>query len=217
MDEQKRFWTQTYGQHFAERWDQTVEEQDKHSLEHVGEGKIKIYGSALSGLNVKSVMEVGCGVGVQLRTVKRCLGAEATLWGVEPFPGAIMQSQKYPDLLNIVQSDCYDIPFKDGFFDLVFTHCVLIHIHPDNLIKGMKEIYRASSRYILGYEYWADKLHEVEYRGHKNVMWKGDYAQMYMDAFPDLKLVYSQDYEYFDHIYGQKGLLDKMFVLEKSK
>ena len=48
-------------------------------------------------------------------------------------------------------------------------------------------IYRCSKKYIWGFEYYAEKITAINYRGHENYLWKADYASLFMKYFPDLK------------------------------
>jgi len=53
-----------------------------------------------------------------------------------------------PKRINIIHGVADDIPFKDGYFDMVFTSGVLIHISPGNINRVLDEIYRCSREYI---------------------------------------------------------------------
>lgn len=104
-----------------------------------------------------------------------------------------------------------DIPFRDGFFDMVFTSGVLIHIHPADIQKAISNIHRCSGKYIWGFEYYAESYQEVLYREHKNLLWKTDFAKLYKDAFSGLKLIKEKKYIYLD----DNNLVDQMFLYEK--
>ena len=74
-------------------------------------------------------------------------------------------------------------------FDIVFTCGVLIHIHPENLLDAMKEIYRVSKKYIVCAEYFSDKDEEINYHGEDGLLFKKDFGSFYLDNFPNLKLI----------------------------
>lgn len=61
-------------------------------------------------------------------------------------------------------------------FDLVFTSSVLIHINPDKLEVVYKNINTLSKKYVLINEYHSPFPVEVKYRGHKNMLFKRDFA-----------------------------------------
>jgi ubiquinone/menaquinone biosynthesis C-methylase UbiE len=112
----------------------------------------------------------------------------------------------------LVQSNAFNLPFEDGFFDLVFTSGVLIHIAPADLPRALDEIHRCSRSYIFGAEYYAPAVAEVHYRGHDELLWKMDYARQYLQRFDDLGLVQEQRLPYLD-----TPNVDLMFLLRKVR
>lgn len=155
------------------------------------------------------ILEVGCNIGNQLEAIHR-LGFQR-LYGVELQRTAVETAHRERPELNIIEGSAFDLPFRDGFADLIFTNNVLIHIAPDDLERVMDETYRVSRRYIWGFEYYAPTLVEVPYRGHDSLLWKADYAQIFLDRFDDLSLVNMQMFRYRD----DPALVDKMYLLEK--
>ena len=120
-------------------------------------------------------------------------------------------SKKRMNGINIIQGLAFDIPFKDGYFDFVFTSGVLIHISPDNISEAINEIYRCTSKYIFGYEYFSEKYEEIKYRGNENLMWKGDFSGMYMEKFASCKMIKKKMLPWLD-----SDNTDLMFLLEKK-
>ena len=154
------------------------------------------------------ILEVGANFGLQLRSLQHM--GFTNLYGIELNRKIVEVARKKQHDMNIIQGDALDIPFKDGYFDLVFTSDVLIHIAPENRKKVMSEIYRVSKKFIWGFEYFAEKSTEIPYRGNRNVLWKAPFPKLYMQAFPDLKLVRDKKYKYKDN-----DNVDIMFLLEK--
>jgi hypothetical protein len=72
----------------------------------------------------------------------------------------------------------------------------------------MGEIHRCSKTWIWGLEYYAPELTEIPYRGHRNLMWKTDYAQLYLKSFSDLELVLEERLPYLTD-----SNVDTMFLL----
>ena len=65
--------------------------------------------------------------------------------------------------------------------------------------------------FIIGNEYWHNEFKEVPYRGKKNMLWKADYANLYLKWFKDLKLMKEV------RVHNDKnGNIDTMFALEKE-
>ena len=155
------------------------------------------------------ILEVGPNIGNQLLCLQK-MGFR-NLFGIEPQGCAVEFSKKKTKDINIIKGDVFNIPFKDKNFDIVFTSGVLIHIHPSEVKKAMKEIYRCSRKYIWGFEYYAPQYTEIIYRGQKNLLWKTDFLKMYADTFPDLKLVNEKHIKYLD-----SSNIDTMFLLRKK-
>lgn len=80
---------------------------------------------------------------------------------------------------NVCYGSVLNIPFKDNFFDLVFTAGLLIHIPPKDIKKAMKEIIRVSKRYILAIEYYANKERERPFLGEMGITWERPYNDLY--------------------------------------
>ena len=155
------------------------------------------------------ILEVGTNIGNQLQLLAKMGFSE--LYGVELQWRAIDIARKNLPRANIVQGTALNIPFRDRFFDVVYTAGVLIHISPSDLETAQHEIVRCSSRYVWGDEYFAPALQEVQYRGHANLLWKGDYASLYRQRFPQLTLVREERLPY-----RSEPLVDTMFLLEKT-
>ena len=157
--------------------------------------------------NIK-ILEVGSNIGLQLQFLQRA--GFNNLYGIEISPYAVELSKRLTKGINIIQGSAQDIPFKDGYFDLVFTSGVLIHIYPDDLNIVIREIYRCASGYIWGFEYYADKYTEIPYRERRNLLWKADFAKLYQDEFRDLELVKEKRIKYLDN-----DNVDSMFLIAK--
>ena len=112
---------------------------------------------------------------------------------------------------DIIHGSAFDIPYKDNYFDIVFTSGVLIHIAPDGIQKVLKEIHRCAKKYIFGYEYYSPTLKNIPYREHTDMLWKQDFVGLYMGSFGDLKLIKEELYDYKDG----SGNQDQAFLLEK--
>jgi hypothetical protein len=56
-------------------------------------------------------------------------------------------------------------------------------------------------------------LREISYRGNTGVLWKADYASIFMKSFPDLTLIKKMFYPYIDE--NENNNVDCMYLLEK--
>ena len=155
------------------------------------------------------ILEVGSNVGNQLLCLQR-MGFGA-LYGIELQSYAVEISKSKSKNINIIQGEASDIPFKDGYFDMVFTSGVLIHIAPKNLQDVLGEIHRCTKKYIFGFEYYSDETKEIAYRGNSDLLWKADFAGKYLGLFDDLALAKEERIKYL----GNENV-DEMFLLKKN-
>jgi pseudaminic acid biosynthesis-associated methylase len=91
---------------------------------------------------------------------------------------------------------------------------VLIHIAPADLPRIMGEMVRTSRRYIMGFEYYAPETTAINYRGNEGFLWKANFAQLFLDHFPELRLVKQNLYPYIND--AERGNQDVVFLLEKT-
>ena len=210
LNKQEKFWSGDFGNEYTKRNTRTPDEWDKFHLKNWGVTKVNMYNEALSSLSKEAkILEIGCNTGMQLVGLKR-MGFK-NLYGIELQSNAVEESKKYTSGINIIQGSGFDVPFKNGYFDLVFTSGVLIHISPDNLANIISEIYRCSSKYILGFEYFAEEETSVNYRGNEDYLWKMNYCKKYKNYFPNLKVVFEKKYPYLTN----KDQIDMLFMLSK--
>jgi pseudaminic acid biosynthesis-associated methylase len=207
---QMEFWKGDFGAQYTDRNTFNPEELNQIYLEQYGIIREDMNHEFLSGLSINSVLEVGCNIGNQLNVMQN-LGF-ANLYGIELQSYAVEKAKAHTKDINIIQGSAFDVPFKDAYFDLVYTFGVLIHISPDDINKAMDEIYRTSKQYIWGFEYYNDDYVRIDYRGNDEKMWKGNFAQMFLERYPNLRLVKEVKYPYV-----KNSNVDQMYLLEKAE
>src|SRR3989344_2294007 len=203
---QIKFWKSKFGDEYLSRHEIDFDDMYRNTW---GISRTELNLKFLSRLNRDSrILEVGCSSGKQLELLRK-IGFK-NLWGIDINATALTQAKQIPDT-NIVYGSVLDIPFKDGYFDIVFTSCVLIHIHPHDLPHAIDEIYHVSRRYICGFEYYSPSCTPLKYRGYNQKLWKNDFASLFLARFPQLKLIKTQPIKYLidDNI-------DKMYMLKKN-
>ena len=131
---------------------------------------------------LKSILEVGANTGDNLRALPPDITAE--LIALEPNLSVWTALGRAAH--TIIPGSAESIPLPDGSVDMTFTCGVLIHIHPDNLLKACSEIHRVTRRYILCIEYFSAEPEEKHYRGHDGLLFKRDFGSFWLDNFPDL-------------------------------
>ncbi|MHA1934351.1 MAG: pseudaminic acid biosynthesis-associated methylase [Candidatus Thorarchaeota archaeon] len=203
--EQEKFWEGEFGDEYTIRnagdWDAFYKKQ-------WGVTRTDLNSQFLSDLSKDArILEVGCNRAYQLQILQN-QGFE-NLWGLEINTKALQMARENKTL-NLVEGSAFDIPFKNEFFDLVFTSGVLIHIAPEHLPNILDEIYRISKNYIWGFEYYSEKCVEIQYRGHKNRLWKNNFLKIWQDRFSDLIVLKQQKIPYLEN-----DNIDMMYLLKK--
>ncbi len=154
------------------------------------------------------ILEVGSNIGNQLLCLQKM--GFSRLYGIELQEYAVEFTKSRTKRINIIEGTAFDIPFKDSYFDLVFTSGVLIHIAPADLEVVMREIYRSTKKRIWGFEYFSEICTEIPYRGSTDLLWKNNFSKIYLDTFSDLRLVKEEKYKYLEN-----ENIDSMYLLEK--
>ena len=133
--------------------------------------------------DIKSVLEVGCNTGPNLGIIKTWMSSFRDIWGCDINPYNIQQCRaRWPDIQAVYASG-FDLPFRDGYFDLVFTSGVLIHQKPTEVESMMQEIIRVSGKYVLAIEYFTEEFKEIKYRGGEGTAFTGPYGEVYQKRY----------------------------------
>ena len=130
----------------------------------------------------ESALEVGCNLGGNLRWLR------GRLFGVDVNLHALTRLRADLPHVNGVQSPARELPFRDRYFDLVYSAGVLIHQPDATLPLVMAEMVRCSARWVLMAEYSADEHTDVPYRGESGALIKRPYGRLFAELFPDWDL-----------------------------
>jgi len=102
--------------------------------------------SVLKPIDVKKVLDVGCGEGFTLNKFQE-EGIGEKLTGIDYSDDALELGAKIYPQLELKKGDIYDIKEKNNSYDLVIATEVLEHLeYPE---KALKELIRISSKYLL--------------------------------------------------------------------
>jgi pseudaminic acid biosynthesis-associated methylase len=210
---QVKTWKSRFGRDYTDRNTLNLKELDMLYKKNIGITREELNRDFIGSLSRNfKVLEVGSNVGNQLILLKK-MGFK-NLYGIELNSYAVERSKSRAEGINIIQGSAFDIPFKDNFFDLVFTSGVLIHINPKVIQKAIGEIHRCALTYIWGCEYFAEDGYVAggEYRGQRNMFWKTDFARLYLNSFKDLTLLKERRFKYLSN-----ENVDTVFLLKKKK
>lgn len=137
---------------------------------------------------IRNVLEVGCNIGHNIVQIAEWLPKKSDAWGMDINEKAIHEVHVRHPGINAVIGSGFDLPFRDGQFDMAFTAGVLIHQLPDEAELMMQEIIRVSSKYVLAVEYGWEGFEEIPYGGPAGALWKGPYGEIYENKY-GLRLV----------------------------
>jgi len=208
---QTAFWNGDFGKEYTDRNPKNSKELETMYHELFGVSRIEMNTEALKDLDRDiKILEVGCNVGAQLSTLREM--GFTNLHGIELQGYAVEEANKLNPELNIIQGSGFEIPFEDNSFDLVYTSGVLIHISPNDYNKIMTEMIRCTKKYIWGFEYFAEDLTEIKYRGNNDVLWKCHFRKEFQKYDGSLECIYEKQYPYISE--KDSGAVDNMYLLE---
>ena len=138
-------------------------------------------------LRCGSVLEAGCGTGIDLRRITGpVLAAGADLNAVALGMAARMMPTGLYARCGIER-----LPFGDSSVDMVFTHGLLNHLDEGAVEAGTAELYRVSSKYVASFEEYLADEGRIDDRRHGRNMgrrWAGMGARIISDVqmHPDI-------------------------------
>lgn len=201
-------WSGAFGREYTDRNPHDAQEMNRLYTEQFGLTRTELNEDFMGSLDRSlRILEVGANVGTQLQMLQS-MGFK-NLYGVELQWYAVEEAKKHSKGINLLQGSAFDLPFKDGYFDLIYTSGVLIHISPTDIGRAISEIRRCTRRYVWGFEYYAESYTEIPYRGQSNLLWKTNFAGEYMSWFPELHLVKERMVPY-----RSGGFVDQMYLLD---
>lgn len=200
--EQENFWTGEFGDSYIGR----------NQSEKLISANISLFAEILTHTdNIETVLELGANIGLNLRALN-ILRSNLKITAVEINQKAVEVLRKIENV-NTIEDSIINFETNDKF-DFVFTKTVLIHIDPESLTGVFNKIYNFSSRYICLVEYYNPTPTEVQYRGHREKLFKRDFAGEMLKMFDDLRLV-----NYGFRYHGDKNFPQddvNWFLLEKK-
>lgn len=181
--EQERFWAGEFG--------------DEYTGRNVGPERIAANCALFSRIlartgPVNSVVEVGANVGLNVRALRSLLPS-AKLSAVEINDQAVAELRRIGDV-EVIHGSLLDVTPVQA--EMALIKGVLIHIAPDSLSRAYERLHAAAGRWLVVAEYYNPTPVEVPYRGHRNRLFKRDFAGELMDRYSDLHLA---DYGFAYH------------------
>ncbi len=127
-----------------EFWDKYANENESKFNEEFA----KFVKDLVVSLRCTSVLEIGCGTGIDLRLFPDTF----VVHGVDLNDTALDIAKTKSLTFNFKKSSIVDLPFKDSSIDFVFTHQLLNYLDDSVLEKGISEMHRVAGKYIMNCE-----------------------------------------------------------------
>ncbi|MBI1662094.1 MAG: class I SAM-dependent methyltransferase [Nitrosopumilus sp.] len=109
-------------------------------------------------LRCTSVLEIGCGTGIDLRLFPDTF----QIYGVDLNEYALDIAKEKLSVANFKKGNISDLPFEDSSIDFVFTHGLLNYLDEDIVEKGISEMHRVAGKYIMNCETFDDVEKEID-------------------------------------------------------
>jgi len=99
-------------------------------------------------LKCKSILEIGCGTGIDLRLFPDTFD----IHGIDLSDYALKIAKEKLPIADFKIGDISNLPFEDSSIDFVFTHKLLNYLDDDILEKGISEMHRVAGKYVMNCE-----------------------------------------------------------------
>jgi len=97
-----------------------------------------------------SLLDVGCGAGHYLKSLRNIVDNDINYSGVDPTPYYIeMANKAYNGTADFKVGSIFDIPHPDKSFDIVMCNNVIMHIPPENIQKAFDELIRIARKKVV--------------------------------------------------------------------
>jgi SAM-dependent methyltransferase/glycosyltransferase involved in cell wall biosynthesis len=174
-------WWQQYG---GPDWLREVTAR-KPQQRHYGQQEAFVFGF-FEGLGPVRALDFGCGFGRHLRNLKRIGASE--FHGVDMSQKMVDTAREHvadPAIASRIQriQPRSRLPFPDGYFDVVMTSEVLIHVDTLDLPAILRELWRVSKSAILHIENLPVTGSRKENLAHDGC-WLHDFRALYSDIGP---------------------------------
>ena len=138
-----------------EFWDKYANENESKFNEEFA----KFVRDLAVSLRCTSVLEIGCGTGIDLRLFPETVNVH----GIDLNDTALDIAREKLPKFDFKKSSITDLPFEDSSIDFVFTHHLLNYLEEDVLEKGISEMYRIAGKYIMNCERYNESEKQIDY------------------------------------------------------
>lgn len=137
-----------------EYWDNYAKENESRYNEEFA----KFIRDLTTSLRCTSVLEIGCGTGIDLRLFPDTFEVH----GVDLNDLALDFAKKKSPEFDFKKGSITELPFSDSTIDIIFTHKFLNCLSDEDLEKGVSEMYRVARRYIVNCEVFDESESKID-------------------------------------------------------
>jgi len=137
-----------------EFWNKYADENESRSNEEF----TKFLTNLVRSLHCTSVLEIGCGTGIDLRKFDDSFeihGIDLNEHALELAKGNISKAKFYKESIT-------KLPFEDSSVDFVFTHKLLNYLDDETVDNGVSEMFRVAKRYVLNCELFGETEEKID-------------------------------------------------------
>ena len=117
--------------------------------------------SLLRTIRASRILDIGCGDGSNSVLLGKQIGARE-LWGIDISPKAVELSRSKGLHAFNVNVDEEDLPFENGFFDVITALEVVEHLYdPDRMMNEVRRVLRKGGRVVmstLNLAWWLNRM-----------------------------------------------------------
>jgi len=141
-------------------WNKYADENESRNNEEF----TKFLTDLARSLHCTSILEIGCGTGVDLRKFDNSF----EIHGVDLNEHALELARKNIPNGKFYKENITKLPFEDASIDFIFTHKLLNYLDDDILDNGVSEMFRVAKKYIVNCELFGETEdmvnHEMKFR-----------------------------------------------------
>ena len=135
-------------------WDKYADENESRYNEEFA----KFTRDLAISLRCTSVLEIGCGTGIDLRLFPDTF----EIHGIDLNDRALEIAKEKCSFADFKKGTIADLPFEDSSIDFVFTHQLLNYLDDDMVEKGISEMYRVAKKYIMNCEKFEETEKQID-------------------------------------------------------
>tara|TARA_B100000470_G_scaffold151153_1_gene117638 strand:+ start:526 stop:1104 length:579 start_codon:yes stop_codon:yes gene_type:complete len=137
-----------------EFWNKYADENESRNNEEF----TKFLTNLVRSLHCTSVLEIGCGTGIDLRKFDDSFeihGIDLNEHALELAKGNIPKAKFYKESIT-------KLPFEDSSVDFIFTHKLLNYLDDETVDNGVSEMFRVAKRYVLNCELFGETEEKID-------------------------------------------------------